>query len=255
MKYTLLDLVQTISSSIDSDEVNSITDSVESQQIATIVRSEYFDMLEDNNLPEHFDMINLQASGTSDLPVVMYVPTDVAKVLWVKYNKATVDVPNINMGLLKYISLQDFFDRADQLSESEDNVELMELTINGSTIPLLYQTDKHPEFYTSFDDKTMLFDSLDVSVDSYLISNKTLAAAKMSIPFSMTDSFIPDLDETQFNQLLNAAKSTAWLELRQTQHPKAERAVMRNKIRTQKTKVRVPGQTDFEKTIAFGRKR
>ena len=62
MKYTLLQLVQTIASSMDSDEVNSISDSTESLQIANIVRSVYYDLINRAKLPEHFTLVTLEAS-------------------------------------------------------------------------------------------------------------------------------------------------------------------------------------------------
>jgi hypothetical protein len=255
MKYTLLDMVQIIGSSLDSDEINSIGDSVESMQIATIVKTSYYDIIERNNLPEHFDLVNLQSSADTAMPVVMYVPTDVSKVYWVKYNKATTDEPDLNMQELQYTSLEDFLKMTYELTPSDAEVFQMDMTINGNTIPILYRNDKHPEYYTSFDDKTFIFDSYDAAEDSYLVSNKTLAAAKMSIVFNMTDDFIPDLDESQFTLLLNEAKSLAWLELRQTQHPKAEINAKRAWQNAQISKVRVPGVRDLDKLPDFGRRR
>lgn len=255
MKYTLLDMTQVIASSLDADEVNSIGDSVESQQIATIIRTSYYDIIERNNLPEHFSLVNLQSSADADQPIIMYVPTTVSKVYWVKYDKSTTEVPDLNMQELQFLTLQDFFEMTYQLKVSDPEVFQLDLTVDGNTIPILYRNDKHPEYYTSFDDKTFIFDSYLATEDSYLSTNKTFAAAKIIIPFLMEDDFIPDLDETQFTLLLNEAKSLAWLELRQTQHPKAEVNAKRAWLNTQISKNRVPGVRDLDKLPNFGRHR
>ena len=86
MKYTLLELVQNILSSMDADEVNSITDTVEAQQVAKIVRTVYMDIMERANLPEHYGLVNLQASGTTLKPVLMTVPSSVQDIIWIKYD-------------------------------------------------------------------------------------------------------------------------------------------------------------------------
>jgi hypothetical protein len=254
MKYTNLDMVQIIASSIDSDEVNSVNDSVESQQILKLIRTCFFDIIERNNLPEHLDIVNLQSSGSSTYPVVMYVPTTVSKIYWVKYNKQTPENTDLNFQQLTFLTLQDFMDRMYQLGESDDEVLQMDLTTGGNTIPFLYKNNKHPEYYTSFDDRTLVFDSHLATEDSYLAGGKTLALGKEIITYSMTDTFVPPLDESQFTLLLNEAKALAWIELRQTPHPKAELNAKRAWVNTQKSKNRVPGVSDLSLLPDFGRR-
>ena len=254
MKYTNLDMVQLIASSIDSDEVNSVNDSIESQQILKTIRTAFFDIIERNNLPEHMDIVNLQSSGSSTYPVVMYVPTNISKIYWVKYNKETAEDTDLRFEQLTFLTLQDFLDRMYAMGESNDEVLQMDLTVGSNTIPFLYRNDKHPEYYTSFDDKTLIFDSHLATVDSYLAGSKTLALGKEIITYEMTDTYIPPLDESQFNLLINEAKSMAWLELRQTAHPKAEMNAKRAWINTQKSKTRVPGVSDLDLLPNFGRR-
>jgi hypothetical protein len=254
MKYTLLDLVQTIASSMDSDEVNSINDSVEAQQIATIVRTVYFDIKDKANLPEHYGIVNLTASGDVTKPTLMTIPSTVNKVVWIKYNKETDDEPNLNMRLVNFLPLEEFLDRMHRVSETADNVGTFEHTADGSTFTVLYEDDKAPSYYTTFDDNTLLFDSFDSDVESTLQASKTACYARLVIPFTMSDTFTPDLDEEQFSLLLNEAKSLAWLELKQTPHSKAEVNARRGWVRLGKNKYATQHQSDFDKLPNFGRK-
>lgn len=254
MKYTLLELTQTILSSMDSDEVNSIADTTEAMQVATIIRTAYFDILNRANLPEHTSLITLDASGDNTKPTLMTVPSTVKEVLWIKYNKATVEDTDINMQDVLFLPLESFLNIMYQLDPDADNVESFTHTIGSDTFTVLYYNDRGPSYYTTFDDNTILFDSYDTEVDTTLQKSKTLAAAKLVIPFTISDSFTPDLDEPQFALLLNEAKSLAWAELKQTQHPKAEQSARRGWVNMQKNKYAVKPESDFEKLPNFGRR-
>ena len=52
-KRTLIDMVQNIMSSMDSDTVNSITDTTESSAIADIIETTYYDLTTNRVIPEH----------------------------------------------------------------------------------------------------------------------------------------------------------------------------------------------------------
>lgn len=90
MKYTLLDLTQSILASMSSDEVNSVGDTTESLQVAEIIRQKYFDIINRVPLPEHEQLIQLEASADTDSPVLMFVPDGIANIAWLKYYNSNV---------------------------------------------------------------------------------------------------------------------------------------------------------------------
>ncbi len=53
MQMTLLELVQSIPSDLDSEDVNSISDTIEAEQIASVVRDTYYNIIAGRELPEH----------------------------------------------------------------------------------------------------------------------------------------------------------------------------------------------------------
>jgi hypothetical protein len=254
MKYTLLDMTQTILSSMDSDEVNSINDSTESLQVAKIIKTAYSDILTRANLPEHYSLVSLEASGDSDKPVLMTLPDTVAEILWLKYDKATTDDTDIQMRQVDYKPLDEFLNDMHNLDASDTIVDTFTHTIGDNTITFLYVNDKAPSYYTTFDDYTVIFDSYDNTVDTTLQKSKTLAYAKNVIPFTMSDTFTPDLDEQQFNLLLNEAKSLAWAELKQAPHQKAEASARRGWTNLQSSKFRTERQSFFDRLPNYGRK-
>ena len=254
MKYTLLDLTQTILSSMDGDQVNSISDSTESLQVANVIRTAYYDIIGRSDLPEHYDLITLDASTDSSKPVLMTLPAGVVQIKWLKYNNATITDTDLRMEFVKYLPPDQFLDLMDGVNESDANIDTFNHTSGSNTYKILYRNDVHPQYYTSFDDVTLIFDSYDNTVDATLQKSKTRAYGRLSIPFTMSDTFTPDLDEAQFALLLNEAKALAWAELKQSPHPKAELNARRAWTNLQKHKNSTEVQSDFDQLSYFGRK-
>ncbi len=255
MKYTLLELTQNVLSSMDSDEIVSIDDSVESQQVANLIRTVYYDIIDRANLPEHYSLVNLTESSISS-PVLMTLPTSVSKIMWVKYDKRlSVDSATTKrFDLVNYMNLENFLDRMHQQNIDDTTVDTFTHTVGGNSFSIMYRNDISPEYYTSFDDNTLVFESYDSTVDTFLRTSKSLCYAKTIIPFNLVDSFVPDLDEEQFSLLLNESKSLAWAELKQTMHQKAELNSRRGWSRLQKNKYATENLSDLNQLPYFGRR-
>lgn len=254
MSETLLSLTQTVLSSMDSDEVNSISDTVEANQVALVIKTVYFDIITRANLPEHYTLRSMVASGTSAKPTLMTLPSDVAEVYWLKYNKATLTDTDDNFQPVELMTPADFLDRMHSLDTTETNVSTFSHTLNSDAMTFVYRDDKAPEVYMCLDDNTLIFDSYDAEVDTTLQTSKTLAYCKKTIPFTMSDTFVPDLDDAQTSLLLNESKALAWAELKQTSHGKAERTASRGWTRLQQTKFRTSQPSFFNSFPNFGRK-
>lgn len=241
MKKTLLDLVQTVLSSLDSDEINSINDTVESQQVAKLVETAFYDIASRGALPEHKDLFELTASGDITKPTVMSLPDKVRHMEWLKYNKTdAANSVTANFSLITFAPLRDFLNITHSFSLSESNVGTFSLVREGDSIEFLYKNDKHPDYYTTFDDRTIVFDSYNSNEDSTLQKSKTLGYGELGVSFQMQDTFVPDLDEQQFALLLNQVKVLAFAELKQTPHPVAGGNSRKQWINMQKTKYSIP---------------
>jgi hypothetical protein len=254
MKYTLLELTQTILSSMDSDSVNSISDTEESMQVATVIRSAYFDMITRAKLPEHYSKFNLIPSGDISKPTLMTVPDTVSEVLWVRYDKQTALDTDMRYERLTPLAKEVFLDRMYNLNEDDTDIGTFTHTVDGNSMNFLYWNRCPPNFYTCFDDHTIIFDGYDSDVDTTLQGSKTDCYGKRIIAWTVADSFVPDLDDEQFALLLNEAKSLAWAELKQSVHQKAEINARRGWTHVSKSKSAVKLESDFDKLPHFGRK-
>ena len=121
--------------------------------------------------------------------------------------------------LIEYKNPEDFMyltDARDSLASTVKKVT----DPTGITINIL--NNKQPQYFTSFDDVTMVFDSYLAAVDTTLQSTKTQCHGKRSVAFTVSDSFTPDLPIQMFTFLLAEAKSSAFLTLKQMANQKAE---------------------------------
>jgi len=218
MKKTLLEIVQDILSDMDSDEVNSIHDTVESQQVARVVRSTFENIVTGREYPHKNTLLKLQASGDSTKPTHMKLPENVIELLSLNYNKRALTDTKDKYSEVKYLSPDEFILKTNYRDTSKDNVVVVEE--NG--VDLFILNDVAPTYFTSFDDEWLVFDSYDKAVDTTLQQNKTQCFGKVQPTFAFEDDHIPDLPVQLFPYLINEAKSTAFLVVKQMPNQKAE---------------------------------
>jgi hypothetical protein len=252
--YTNLDYVQTILSSLDSDEVNSISDTVESLQVANIVKTVYNDMQSRMELPEHKTLFELNASGDSVLPVIMYRPSDAIGIDWIQYDKMLSTETDPNYQEVQFMPIGQFLVMTNSMNTDETEVLELTLTLGSDNVNFKYRNDRAPSYYTTFNDSTIVFDSFDSGVDTTLQKTKTRCYGKKDQSFQMTDVFTPFLDRDLSTLLLNEAKVLAFAELKQTQHAIAGQWARRGWVKSQKSKRAIDIQSDFDRLPSFGRK-
>lgn len=288
MQYTLLEMTQDILSAMDSDEVNSIDDTVESQQVARIIKNCYNDLISNIEFPDDYSLIQLDPSLDGDKPCVMYIPKTVENIEWVRYNKqgnptsgsdtaqswTTPDGITVYFGtqeanfgsaatggdyeqftLLQFLPRERFLDTVQAFNNSESNITSYTIDQNGVNIPLLCRNDKMPDYWTIFNNRTIVFDSFDVSVESTLEASRTMCYGKLAQTFIYQDNWVLPLDTKYMSLLFNEAKATAFVELKQTQNPRAEKMARVAKIKSQKQKKAAPyGEPATDDTPNYGRR-
>jgi hypothetical protein len=129
---------------------------------------------------------------------------------------------------IKYLNPEDFMEVVDKRDSSKANVTVV---TDPTGISININNDKAPQYFTSFDDEYLVFDSYDSQVDTTLQSNKTQCHGKRSVAFSLLDTFTPDLPIQMFTYLLAEAKSTAFMTLKQMANAKAEQVSVSQKRR------------------------
>lgn len=248
-------MVQDILSSMDSDEVNSISDTTESLQIANIIKTTYRDLVTELELPDEYTLFQLSSSGDSDKPVTMTIPNGIVNCEWIKYNKVSTTDTRQQFREITYLPKEEFLVLVNSYNSSATNTIQFTLTESGVDFELLVHNDKAPEYYTTFDERTIVFNSYNVSVDSTLQSSKTICYGKKDFSFTLEDTFVPFTEKRYESLLFNASKALAFAELKQMTNNKAEKAERRGRIKTQSSKHAVPhGRSAYDQIHGYGRR-
>jgi hypothetical protein len=282
MKMTLLAMTQDVLSELTSDEVNSISDTTESMQVATIIRNKYNDIITRAGLTKHQQLFQLNASNDITQPVLMIVPNNVCDIQWIKYYDSNVtdstddseDVHDLNLDITdsdpsssddtspsyKYVTLlplQQFLDMTNRFNTNESDVKTFTFGDTSNSLnynfTFNYKNDRQPHYAAIISNNYVVFDSFDNTQDTTLQASKVMGFGAVLPDFTMTDSFVPDMDEEQFPLLLNEAKSWAYFVLKQTAHPKAEQESKRQWGTIQRNKSIDNKPNYFDQLANFGR--
>ncbi len=224
MKLTLLELVQDILNDLDSDSVNSIFDTFESEQVAQIIKTTYYAMMSTREWPHLRETIQLTPSGDLAKPTHMYVPKNVKQMVFINYNIAGEGETRKKYQPVRWREPDEFLQLTNQQNSDSDNVDVI---VDDSGVELLIRNNTHPTYYTSFDDKAIIFNAYDKAVDDTLQNDKTQAQAYVIPSWSTTDTFVPDLPAEAFIALLEESKSRAMMKLKQMEDAKSEQEAQR----------------------------
>ena len=240
MKSTLLQVVQSILSDMDSENVNTLSDTVEAQQIASVVEDTYFNIIAARDIPEHNKLIPLVSLSSTARPTHFTYPARTKQLMRVDYNIGTASSPDYRE--IVYVEPLVFIDRMDETAKKVTTVD--------QSVELFVATDKDPSYYTSFNDNHIIMDAYDVSVEANLASNKTRAFCAIYPTFSQTDSFAIDLDQTLMPLLLAEAKSACMSLFKGGSDPKVEQSARRLKsyVQNDQYKTRLASRNQYGRT-------
>lgn len=287
MRLTLLELTQTILSSLGSDEVNSISDTTESLQVADIIKQTYMNMIGRYDLPSQNQLFQLTPSGDPTSPVLMSFPEGVTRVEWIKYldtspadslqvdqygayspHDTNTDLQNNSNDTtttgpvykeIKILPIQDFIELVNSMNPNQSNVDtfMFKDPSNSTGLPQTFQfyytNDLQPQYCCILDNKYLIFDSYDNTQDSTLQAAKSMCFGWVYPPFVMLDNVYPPIEDQQVPLLLADAKSLAFNELKRAPHAKAEDEVNKQVTSLMKFKATANKPSYFDEYPNFGR--
>lgn len=209
-------MVQSILSDMDSQDVNTISDSVEAQQIASVIEDVYYTILNTREIPELKRLIKLTSLSQLARPTHFTYPSEVKEIEKLYYSTSEGNYKEID-----YVDPLTFLNR-------QPSTGLSVLDTQAGTTLLISQ-DKQPSFYTSFDDNHIVMDAYDASIESTLQESKTRAFGAVFPSFTISDSFVPELDDNLLAYLLAESKSVCFSLFKNGADPKIEQSARRIK--------------------------
>ena len=224
MKMTLLDMVQDILSEMDSDEVNSISDTIESEQVAQIIRTTYSEMMSNRNWPHLKKLLQLPSSTTVARPTHQKLGVDVKELTLVKYDVRQGNDTKRLYKDVKYLTPEDFLYKTNNRDSDESTSQLV---VDPTGVEIILKTNKAPEYFTSFDEEELIFDSYDNTSSTTLVTARFQCQGYVMPTWVHKDTAIPDLPSEAFSALLEEAKSVCFHTLKQANNDKAEQKARR----------------------------
>lgn len=253
MAKTLLQMVTSILSSMDGDEVTSIDETVEALQIANIIKDSFEHLQASIDLPSEHNFFSLTEWGDPSLPVFATKPTGVISLDVLKYDYQVTGDTLVNYRKLTYMPFEEFMDMLHSIT-SGTNTTAIAYASGSNYLNFTVYNDVFPTYYTTFNDDTIIVDSYNSTEESYVHSARTLAYGLKEATFTLSDSFTIPLDTRQTDLLLNEAKAQAFIDLKQVANPKAEKRARRGWITTQRTKNEITAESPLDRLPNYGRK-
>ena len=214
-RTTLLEIVQSVLSSLDSDAVNHIGETVESEQIALLAKEKFQELATYQNIKQFENLSQLEGLADPTKATVMRIPEGSTDIADIRYRHVKSDGTEY-MREVHYQPKSDFLDTQLKLALAKNNTDI---NVLDDGIELPYRTDRGPTCWTTFDDEHVVFDSIDKGVDQTLHNEASLVIAYIVPEFRLEDEFIPPVPQKMLSQYMNMIKEVANFEQKQISNP------------------------------------
>jgi hypothetical protein len=253
MAKTLLQIVKNTLESMDSDPIDSIFigdgGTEESEQIASFAGQLYEYMHSIYDWPYSKILTQLDALADSDKPNYLSLPITVGEVHFIKYREKNIE----------WVTPEVFLDRTNErntLTKNANGVYQDSLADNTVSIlsfegiRLFTKTNSDPTYYTSFDNKHLVFDSYDIANDTTLQNSNSAVYATRAASFPLDNDAIPEFPDGMYPLFQAELNREASLRLKQVDSPvDAKRALV--SMAAQRTKA---DRVNKRAIAGFGRK-
>ena len=214
MKMSLLDIVQSVLSDMNSDEVNSISDTIEAEQIANIVKDTYYDMIVSRKFLDLKNYFQLESLNNSQTPNLMKLPNNVSELVEIRYKDYVVE----NLSREQFMQV---------LSHRTENSNTDVINEPETGLNLYIINNYRPLYWTSFDDETIVFDAWEKNLSSIMLTQDVIGYGELMPTWSMTDNFVPKLPIKLYPLLLAEVKSKSFADIKQMPSGKEEQKAVR----------------------------
>lgn len=248
MTITVLQLTKQILSSMDSDDVASINDTAEAGQVATLINEVYEEILTDYDLQASKQLFSLTASGDINKPNIMTIPSGYHSIEWIRYNAKDLIPPNNydNWVVVTYMPPSEFLEYLTSFKNINANPDYINVIIAGNTVVPIKNTE-YPFYWTTFDDRTIIFDSYKSTTAPTLESIKTSCYGSTSSALTLTDAALIPLPYRFIPLLRNEVRARAFDLFKDGAPLKIEQATMRSRVRLQRQRY-VNRESDAQQT-------
>lgn len=224
MRKTLLEIVQSVLNSMDSDSVSNISDTIESAQVAQIAEEVYMELMSYNDWEHLYEWRQLESVSSLSRPNFLKIPDNVSRVNLFKYDVTKPSDLNTVYKEITYLAPKDFISIVHSRNSTDTNVDTVD---NGNGVSMFIFNDRHPEYWTSFDDVYIVTDAFFKSIDNTLVQAKSSAWCRVTPTWTANNTFVPDMPSEFFPAYIAEVKSVCHAYFRQQLSQKDEQKARR----------------------------
>lgn len=248
-RLSLLEIVQRTLNAMNHDSVNSINSTVESRQIAEEARVTYYDLMDRDDWPHLIQHVQLEGLADTSRPNFMRIPQNVVRIDDLRYESTREDDTQRHFQKVMFLHPTEFLDLVLNRNSNDANTITVK---NNNKIDMFIITNKAPEYWTTFDDEHVVFDSYDKEFNDTMHTTHSLVLAKVIPSWNHADSFVPDMPDQMFSVYLSEVTAASFLYWKQGTSPKDEQRAARGISRLREDARKV---NEYEEKAKYGRRR
>ena len=248
MSRTLLYTTQRVLEKLNLDPVDGISDTEDALLISREAESTFYDLMSRAEWKEHVDLIEVNSFSDLDSPTLLELGAEVHTIKSVRYDVTTTDDVNKHIRKIQWLEPEDFLEKSYRLNTSTDYVE----ETVYKDFPIFVCNNKMPHYYTSFDNKTLVFDSYDAEVEDTLIGTKTICHGETVPTWLQDDTFVIPLEDNLYPLYLSMLASACSLYMNMQVNQEDERRQARGISRMRREQIRT--EMEYYPKFRYGRK-
>lgn len=212
-KYTLLEIVQSVLTAMDSDIVTAYNETDEAESVVQIAKDVYFRMMTEQFWKHLRKFTQLTALADASHPNYYQIPDGIEDIEVFRYNIKEDAADADDFQEITYIEdIHEFLAICQSRNSTDTNVDT--ITDFGGA-DLLIRNDKIPTYWTTFDDTYIILDSWLETLDATVLANKSQIVGLAKPTWTESDVAVPDMPGKFFPAYLEEVKSVCFADLKQ----------------------------------------
>jgi len=247
MQRTLLYTTQRVLEKLNLDPVNGISDTEDALLISREAESTFYDLMTRAEWKDKVDLIEVNSVSDTNNPTALELGTETHTISSVRYDVTTADDDHKIIRRIRWQDPENFLENSYTYNTSKDNVK--ESTYGD--IIFFVKNDEMPNYYTSFDNKTLILDSYDSSIESSLIGSKSIVYGETVPTWLQDDNFVIPVPDNLYPLYLSMLASACSIYMNSEVNQEDERRQARGISRMRREQIRT--ELEYFPKFKYGR--
>lgn len=247
MNKTLLDTVQRVLDKLNLDLVNNINDTEDSYLVAREAETTFYDFITRADWPDTIDLVKATSASDTSKPTELVLEQEIHYIDSLMYDISKSGDKDKVIRKIQWLDPQDFLEKVYSRNTSNNNV----IEVLYKDTPVFIYNDTMPNYYTSFDNKTLILDSYDSEEEDTLIGSKTICRGKIVPTWQNTNDFVIPIQDSLYPTYLAMLASACSIYMNTQVNQEDERRQARGMSRMRREAIRT--ELEYFPKFRYGR--